>query len=292
MDIRHLKSLIAIADHNTFAAAGNAVGLTQSAISQQVRKIEDELQIKLFDRSSRPPVLTARGRSLIVGSREIVAQYERVTSEIAGNRLSGNLVLGVMPAALSSSLPRALSTLRNLYPGLRIQLRSRDPKNLMSLVETDQLDAAIVPTQPELAAGLRWSPYATEPLKVVAPASAKERSDQEILEAHPYIRFQRKALISDIIEEEIQRRGIVVKEEMQIDSFASIVLMVSYGLGVSVVPEQGVKRPFPDSVRTVQFGKPALSRTIGIIDKNVAATAEIVDVLHRELWRLSGSLEF
>ncbi|MBV1869114.1 MAG: LysR family transcriptional regulator [Marinosulfonomonas sp.] len=291
MDIRHLKILIAIADYKTFVAAGNAVGLTQSAISQHVRKTEDELQIKLFDRTSRPPVLTVQGQTLIAGAREVVAQYERIIREVTGDRLLGNLFLGSIQAALTGLLPEALSNLRVRYPELQISVNSGRAEELVSMVETGRLDAAVVPEPPVLSERLRWTPFAIEPLVVIAPKSVPEKTDKELLEAYPYIRFKSDARVADTIDNEIRQRGIETKLMMDIESFSSIVLMVHHGLGVAVVPNQGALRPFPENIRTVPFGKPPLQRTMGVVDKNTSSSAQIVDALHLVLCRLSDTVD-
>ncbi len=67
MDLRHLKTSIAIAEHGSFAAAADAVGLTQSAVSLHVKALEETLHTKLFDRTTRPPRLNDGGRALVEG---------------------------------------------------------------------------------------------------------------------------------------------------------------------------------------------------------------------------------
>ena len=76
MDIRTLYTLIAIADHGSFAEAGNTIGLSLSAVSMQVRALEDELGITIFDRSRRPPILTDTGLALVHRARDLIGHWE------------------------------------------------------------------------------------------------------------------------------------------------------------------------------------------------------------------------
>ena len=78
MSIRNLRTLVAVADRGSFAAAARAVGLTQSAVSMQLRGLETELGTELFDRTRRPPVLNDHGKLLVRRAREIVQLYERM----------------------------------------------------------------------------------------------------------------------------------------------------------------------------------------------------------------------
>jgi len=292
MDIRHLKTLVAIADHGTFGAAGRVVGLTQSAVSQQIHVIEDHLLIKLFDRTKRPPVLTTHGITLLEGARKIVREYERITSSVTGDQLSGNLVLGAIRTSFTGALPQALSILRERYPRLRIHVKTEGSSDLVSLVAAGRLDAAVIPGEKTLTGRLCWLPFTIEPLKVIAFKGTQGLTDRELLESHPYLRFKRNVPVAHMIDDEIRRRNIRVTEEMQIDTFAAIIVMVSHGLGVAITPEQAVEKPFPPNIRTVPFGDPPLQRIIGIIHKETSTKIRVIEALHYELCRLSGSPEF
>jgi DNA-binding transcriptional LysR family regulator len=99
MSIRRLKTLIAIAEKGTFAAAADVVHISQAAVSQQMKGLEDELQIRLFDRSKRPPELSQLGLALTARSREIVHAYDAMLKSLTGDSpFSGKLMIG---AALS-----------------------------------------------------------------------------------------------------------------------------------------------------------------------------------------------
>lgn len=165
MDIRHLKTLIAIADYGTFGAAGEAVFLSQSAVSQQVRIIEEFLGVKIFDRTVRPPALTAQGSMVLEGARKIIKEYDRITRKMSGDGLSGRLVIGAIRASIKGALPKALAILRHRYPQLRIQLHTGSSSDLIAKVEHGSLDAAIAPKDTKLTDTLDWLPYTSEPRK-------------------------------------------------------------------------------------------------------------------------------
>ncbi len=89
MDTRQLKTLLAIATHGTFAQAAEIVGLTPSAVSQQINALEQELRVTLFDRSSRPPKPTSHGMQVIEVAREILRLEEDTKSSLRGDQIAG-----------------------------------------------------------------------------------------------------------------------------------------------------------------------------------------------------------
>lgn len=289
MDIRHLKTLIAIADYGTFGAAGEAVFLSQSAVSQQVRIIEEFLGVKIFDRTVRPPALTAQGVMVLEGARKIVKEYDRITRKMSGDGLSGRLVIGAIRASIKGALPKALAILRHRYPRLRIQLHTGSSSDLIAKVEHGSLDAAIAPMDTKLNETLNWLPYTSEPLMVIADMDTKGNTDIGLLENSPYIKYFNHSSVALMIDTEIQRRNMQVHAEIYSDALDTIIRIVEHGLGVSVLPEPRGGESFPANIRKIPFGDPPLKRQLGIIYQKLSDKEKIVRALHDELFKLSGS---
>jgi DNA-binding transcriptional LysR family regulator len=225
LDIRSLKTLIAVADHGSFAAAGSAVGISQSAVSLQMKGLEGRLGRRLFDRNHRPPLLNAEGRALVSRAREVVRQWEGLADSFKAP--AGSLGLGAIPTVISGVLPQALVRLRAESPKLKIRLTTGLSHELEQLVDKQRLDAAVVTQPREVAPELCWYPFAREPLVVIAPDGTPGDSDRALLEGPPFIRFRRFAWAGQLIDAEIGRRGIAVKPQMEIDSLEGIALLVA-----------------------------------------------------------------
>jgi len=288
MEIHHLKTFIAITDNGTFGAAGNVVGLTQSAVSQQIKAIEEHLGVKLFDRSVRPPALTVHGLTLLEGAKKIVKEYEITTKATKGEGISGTLVLGAIRTSFVGVLPKALSNLRERYPQLRIHAQTLDSYDLVSMLTAGRLDAGIIPDGIQLKGNISWLPFAVEPLVVISSAEIRGKTDKYILENSPFINFSRKVPSANLINEEIHKRSINVHIEMNIDSYAAIIQLVSHGLGVSVVPEQARGEGFPLNIRKIPFGTPPIKRELGIIHQKESTKIKIISALYFELCELCG----
>jgi DNA-binding transcriptional LysR family regulator len=288
MDIYHLKTFIAIAENGTFGAAGKVVGLTQSGVSQQIKTIEERLGVTLFDRTIRPPALTVNGLTLLEGARRIVKEYEFTARATRGEKLTGNLILGAIRTSFTGALPKALSDLRERYPHIRIHAHTLDSEELISRVRAGRLDAAIVPSGVHLKENIKWLPFAIEPLVVISKMENKGKTDRDVLESSPFLKFSRKVPTADLITEEIRRRNINIDVEMNIDSFAGIISMVSHGLGVSIVPEQAGGEALPANIRKIPFGEPQIKRILGIVCPQESPKNDIIQVLHSVLCSLCG----
>ncbi len=287
MDLKHLKTLIAIAENGSFAAAGEAIGLTQSAISLHVKSLEDELETKLFDRTTRPPRLNTRGRNLIDRARSIVEQCEGLSDIATGEALSGSLDIGSVPTLLSGILPPALSAIRGSHPDIRIRVSSGLSADLVGRVHKGELDVAVVTEPSQLQTGLSWHMFAKEPLMVIAPEGTAGDTDRELLDAGPFIRFQRYAWAGRLIDTHLKDRGIRVHTGMEIDSLEAIASMVKHGLGVSVVPDRAAA-DLPSGIKQVPFGDPPLCRVIGVVERRDNPKIHLIRALVEILSDLAG----
>ena len=281
MTIKAMRTLLAINRHGSFAAAGKAIGLTPSAVSLQIGGLEQLLDKRLFERGGRTPRLTAAGHLALARAREIVRLYDEMPGALAASgEIAGTLMLGAIPTTLTGFLPDALARLRKRHPALRVRLVAGLSAELAAAVERGELDAALT-TEPmeRLARDLAWTKVAEEPLAVIAPPGARGRDDKTLLESYPLIRFNRRAWAGRLIDAELRRRKIAVVEGMELDSLEAIARMVKSGLGASIVPARLASLPEARRLRVVPFGKPAVIRIVGLIDRPGSPRAPLIQAL-------------
>lgn len=265
MDVKTLYTLVAIADRGSFVEAGNAIGLSLSAVSMQMRALEEELDMRLFDRSRRPPVLTDAGLALTHRARDLIAHWESMSAALKRGTAGGLLKLGAVHTCVSGVLPLALRRLQQQGHKLDIHLTTGLSHELERAVQHRQLDVAVL-TEPEVArSDLQFTPFVDEPFVVITHRGTPGDTDQQVLENTPYVRFNRAARVGTLIQEETVRRRIAVRSVMEIDTLDGVIAMVANGLGSSIVPARQVKNEFPASIRTLPFGAPPLTRRLGIL---------------------------
>jgi len=287
MNLRQLRTLVAIAEQGSFTAAGDAVGLSHSAISLHVKALEEELGVALVDRRQRPPRLTARGAALVEQARRMAALEDEIRSLGSDDVLSGSLAVGVVPSAMVHLLPPALARLRALHPKLTIRVRTGPSSELAQAVRGAEIDVAVV-TRPDIAPeGLVLHEIAREPLVVIAPADASETTDTGLIAAHPFIWFSRKTWAGQHIERLLHARGLRPSEAIEVDSLEAIESLVAHGLGVSVVPERP-GAPLPETLRRLPFGDPQAGRHLALIERDSNPKARLAAALHAQLVAAAG----
>ena len=263
MNIKQLKTLVAVVERKSFAAAGDSLGLSHSAVSLQIKAMEDELGVALFDRIKRPPVPTARGRALAEHAQKTLALFHASASVARGEMVREKLTIGAVPTALASFLPASIKLLQVQYPALEITLRNGSSSALAEKLAEGDLDVAICTKPLNPIPGLDWHAIATEPFVVIAPAHAEGGDWRDLLQDHPFIWFNRKTWAGHSIEEELRAKKVNVRGAMEIDSLEAISNLVSEGLGVAIVPICKGRRRFSNRIRQLPFGDPQFSREIG-----------------------------
>lgn len=290
MSLRAFRTLVAIAEHGSFAAAARAVNLSQSAVSTQMRGLEGELHVALFDRSTRPPALNEAGQALVAKARELIAAYEDMQSAVTANgAVEGRIRLGAVGSTLTGVLPKVLTIIRERYPNLHIEIVSGFSEELLQQVGSRALDAAIVSDYDGRRRDLGWRPFLSEPLVMIAPPDAVEESPKKLAQIYPFIRYSPTAAVGQIIERALREANLKVREAMRLDWLEAIEAMVHHGHGIAIVPERGFPGHPLFAVKRIPFGGGRHHRTLGIVQPADSPKQRLVDVLFAELEGLVGT---
>lgn len=288
MSIRLLRTLVSIADQGTFTAAAAATHITHAAVSQQMKALEDDLQIAIFDRSKRTPKITPIGLELVSKARELIANYDNLVPSILGDEyLSGELKLGAIATALTGLVPSAMVQLREEYKDLRIHVVPGLSTELISEVERGTLDAAIVTMPARLPASIQWQQIAEESFELLAARGTKSDDPIHLLTHKPFIRFTRRAIVGGLIDQWLQEKDIQVDDRMELENLESISTMVYSDLGVSIVPKSCVSSANPLPLKRILLDPP-VTRVIGLVSKHNTIKARLLQALCAQLLYAAG----
>ncbi len=172
MELRHLRYFVAVAEELHFRRAAERLYVAQPAVSEQIRKLEAELGVRLFDRTHRSVSLTGAGSALLVEARRVLHQAE--VAQLAARNAHGSagtrLRIGYVPDALPASVPRALQDLASAAPRVEVSLETGGTFQLIQAVHDQRLDAVIVGL-PAATRGLLATSLGEQSLVAAVPAS-------------------------------------------------------------------------------------------------------------------------
>ncbi|MFA8442028.1 LysR family transcriptional regulator [Yoonia sp.] len=280
MTIRQLRTLVAIADTKTFSAAANVIHVTHAAISQQMQALEAQLDIELFDRSTRTPELTPAAHLIVAKARTLVDAYDNlVPSALGDGGLSGIITLGTLRTTLTGLTPKAMSALKSKYPEIGLHIRPGLTGDLLTETERGKLDAAIVIKPNLMPIGLTFRELAQEPMQLIASIDETEVDPLVLLRLRPFIRYDRNTVSGTLIDNWLLSKRIQVAETMELDSPEAIASMVHANLGVSIVPDLAVKAFDAVPVKRIGLGPDAPVRTLGLVYRENQVKKRAIDEL-------------
>ncbi len=164
LDMTTLRSFLTVADHGGVTRAATVLNLTQSAVSMQLKRLEELLDVELLDRSNRTIALTAAGEQLLDYARRIIQINDEVVGRLTDDLYEGELVLGVPHDIVYPVIPRVLKTFNSIFPRVKVILRSSSTVKLHEALTKGEVDL-ILTTEETLRPGgetlakipLRWA---------------------------------------------------------------------------------------------------------------------------------------
>ncbi len=287
MSIRRLRTLIAIAETGSFADAAEIVGISKAAVGQQMKTLENELQLELFSRSKRSPELNPMGMALVPKARELVRSYDDMIPTLTGKPMvTGELTIGALPTTMAGLVPRSIRILRAAYPNLHFRIFPGMSAELYPQVDRGFIDGAITSEPAHLYKHLSWRCFAEEPLMVIAASGVPMNDPRHLLESLPYIRFSRRAWVGQLIDEWLRGENLKINESMELDSLESINNMVYNDLGVSIVPQRCVSEVNPLPLKRIPLGGSSKPRRLGILSRRDTSKFRLIDIFLAELRHL------
>jgi len=279
MNLSDLRYLVAVADHRHFGRAAEACFVSQPTLSTQIKKLERELGVELFERHPRQVLLTAAGEQVLQHARRVVHEADgiREVARQARDPESGSLRLGIFPTLGPYLLPHIVPALHQRFPHLELLLVEEKTEVLLQRLHDGVLDVAML-ALPVEGDHLHTESLFDEDFVLAVPAD------------HPLAGRKRAVNLSVIAGEQLllleeghclraqalsvcHLNGAAERHGFRATSLETLRQMVASGGGITLLPELAVQPPVPayDGVRLLHFSAPAPSRRIGMVWRSTSA---------------------
>lgn len=267
--LREIRTFVAVARHGTFAAAGMHIGLTQSAVSAQIRNLEEALGVRLFDRTGRQALLNAAGERALPLAREMLDLFARMGATDEAGAHAGELRIGAIATAQTGLLADALLRLRERAPAVEPKLVPGVSLNLLSQVDAGDLDLAILIRPPfELPKELHAEVLREEAFVLVVPRDLEGDDPLRLLAEQPLVRYDRTSFGGRLVTRFLRQQRLDVKVALELDELDAIVRMVEAGLGIALIPEAGLWLERDAAIRVVRLGPLTFHRQIILLTRH------------------------
>ena len=239
--LRELKTFLTVVRCGTFAAAGKQIGLTQSAVSAQIKNLENAIGLSLFDRTGRTANLNQAGARAIPMAEKILEQFSLMGTPECIEGYRGELRIGAIGTVQSCLMPSILLRLREQAQGIEIKLVPGVSLDLLNKVDSGDVDMAIVIRPPfQLPKELELEVVNSEPFVLIAPMGIAVKDPIKMLTGNAFVRYDRSSFGGRLVTQFIRKHRIQPRQVLELDELDAIVKMVESGLGISLIPKAGL----------------------------------------------------
>jgi DNA-binding transcriptional LysR family regulator len=249
MDTRQLAAFCAVVERRSFSQAAARLGVTQPAVSLQVRSLEKRLGTQLLDRSGRRVVPTEAGLRLYRGAQRLLQLEEQLLTEVAGHdeqAVTGSLEIGASTGPAAIVVPLLLCEFKQENAEVKVELSVSDTQTVVSRVAERELELGIVGAA-RRHRSVAFEPFFTDEVILACPpghAFAGRTVELDELREGPLVLMQEGAGVRQLIEDELRRKGRRVRElgsGLELGLQESVRSAVQAGFGVTFVSRRAVE---------------------------------------------------
>jgi DNA-binding transcriptional LysR family regulator len=300
LSARQLHAVLAVAEYNSFIAAAAFLKTSQPALTRTIKRVEDVLGVRLFDRSTRRVAITTAGR-------EFVALAERMLNDLRisigsmrqiSEQQRGQIIISSIMSVANGLLPAIVAKYRASRPGIEIILREGVHGTVLEDIRsgTADLGATYVDDVPDFVEAKRVS---REVFEVILPRShpltkRARRSSVTLTElvSFPLVSLPHESRTRRIIDGAASTAGHTLQHVATVTQFATMMSFVRAGVGIAIVPSGAIAGLLGRDIAVLALRKPRLSRDVGLIwlrERELTPAAQGFAVLFEEMWRRTAN---
>lgn len=277
MDLREINTFLHVAKLKSFSKAAEQMGYTQAAVTIQIKHLEHELKVHLFDRIGKQTTLTHQGAIFYEYASNIMKDIAQAAEAVSGSEeLNGRICIGTIESVCSSVFPELLREYHRLYPGVAISIITDSPEALLHMMDKNVIDIVYFLDRPVYSK--KWIKILEEPEDVLFVSSASNPlamrtglSLDEVI-GHPFISTEKDASYRYLLEQYLTSVGKEIHPFLETGNTEFILDQLRHDLGVSFLPAFVVRHD-------IRLGKLA---SLDVKDFRLKVWRQIV--YHKDKW--------
>lgn len=270
MELRQLRYLLALAEERHFTRAAAREHIAQPALSQQIRRLENEVGLTLVERTTRRVVLTDAGELLVARARRILAEVDAAQAEMQGLRgiQTGHVTVGAMHTMGPVDLSLALALFHERHPGVELTVREQSSEELAEMLRVDELDLAFLSVTERIEShGLGLQQLVSEELVAILPKrhhlGKRRRIRMAELSDDEFISYREGSRLREVLVSAGRGAGYEPRVTLESNESQRIRRLVARGLGVAILPRSDAEGP-ETGIVVATLVNPALTRDISL----------------------------
>lgn len=285
-DLGDLQAMVAVVDKGGFRAAASALHLSQPALSRRIAKLEEALNVQLFERTTRRVALTLVGREFFLKAVEILDNVERSLHKISDISLThfGQVTIACVPSVAHNFLPPILQRFNAALPGIRIRVADEGAHDVLNLVARGDADFG-VNFLGASEAGIDFEPIIREQFVLAClpghPLAAREKVSWEEIGHYPYMTVAKSSGNRKVLDEAMAPAERRPQSYIEVRHVSTLLELVAAGLGIAVVPQ--LSMPAREGLRAVPLEGAGIERTLGVIRRTGRVFAPAAQHLYEEI---------
>jgi LysR family transcriptional regulator, carnitine catabolism transcriptional activator len=268
--IRQLEVLVATADAANFSRAAESIGISQPSLSETIKRIETELGIVVFSRSTRAVALTPQGLRIVTIARLALRDYRHAITIIADEtqQASDKIAVAALPSIVSTCLGEAIYAFRKIAPNVSIEVFDVQHERAVGLLNDGSADIAIT-FMPDHKYKLAFEPFGSDALHLVChkddPLALKARISWTDLAGVSFVGLSQVSSVRKITDGGFLSANIMKTPDYEVEQIPSAIALVAAGLGVTALPALTLNMFTHKSLVTRPLIRPAIARNIGAV---------------------------
>lgn len=292
LELRHLRAVIAVAEHRHFSQAARTLHTSQPNLSRQIHDIEAEIDARLFDRTTRGVALTPFGREFVRHASSVLDLHESGMADLNDliEMRRGHVSIAAMPSISTSLLADALHLFRGEHPTIDVSIRDDVASSIVEVVREARVDFGIGLATGDMS-GLETRPLTTDTLMLVCRSehgfADRESCTWRELADEPVIAFSAGSSVRPLMEQAYRDNGLTLRPAIEASHLSSAEGLALQGLGVAVLPSTRTQSISDPRLSVLRIIDPVVTRDLVLIQRHGRSLSTAARVLRDMVVKLA-----